>query len=110
MRKKNALLLAAVSTFALMTATTATNAGYLCSWTDGVKICGYERGFAPSAGGEANSRDQHSGDHEAGNDGRSDGRSDGDDGGSDGDDGGSDGDDGGSEGDGSPNGNDDSTR
>lgn len=74
MRNKNALLLAAVSAFALMTATT-TNAAYLCSWTDGVKTCGYELGYAPSAGGESNGRDQHSGDHDSGSAGASGGDS-----------------------------------
>ena len=66
MRNKNALLLAAVSALALTMATTTANAAYQCSWSDGVKVCGNELGFAPSAGGEADSRDQHSGDHESG--------------------------------------------
>ena len=110
MRNKNSMLLAAVSALALITATTAANAAYVCSWTDGVKTCGYELGFAPSAGGEADGRNQHSGDHEPGRDGGSggDGSSDGgSDGGDDGDGGDGEGGDGGE---GSPNGKDDNTR
>ena len=64
MRNRNALLLAAVSVFALTMATT-TNAAYQCTWTDGVKVCGNELGFAPSVGGE-DRRDKHSGDHDSG--------------------------------------------
>ena len=67
MRNKNTLLLAAVSAFALMMMTTATaNAAYQCTWSDGIKVCGNELGFAPSAGGESDRRDQHSGDHDSG--------------------------------------------
>ncbi len=65
MRNRNALLLAAVSVFALTMATT-TNAAYRCTWTDGVKVCGNELGFAPSSGGESDRRDKHSGDHDSG--------------------------------------------
>ena len=64
MRGKKFLLLAAVSALALMV--TSTNAAYRCIWTDGVKVCGNEFGFAPSAGGESDKCDQHSGDHESG--------------------------------------------
>ncbi len=64
MRKRNALLLAAVSVFALTMATT-TNAAYRCTWTDGVKVCGNELGFAPSVGGDTDRRDTHSGDRES---------------------------------------------
>jgi hypothetical protein len=70
MRKRNALLLAAVSAFALMM-TTATNAAYRCTWSEGVKVCGNEFGFAPSAGGESDRRDKHSGDHDSGSAGAS---------------------------------------
>ena len=70
MRKRNTLLLAAVSVFALTMATT-TNAAYRCTWTDGVKVCGNELGFAPSVGGESDRRDQHSGDHDSGSAGAS---------------------------------------
>ena len=64
MNGKNALLLAAVSAFALVLTTTAADATYRCSVTDGVKFCGNDLGFAPSADGEAVRRDQHSGDRE----------------------------------------------
>ncbi len=60
MRTKNTLLLAAVSAFALIMTTATANATYQCTWSDGVKICGNELGFAPSAGGESDRRDQHS--------------------------------------------------
>ena len=65
MRNKNALLLAAVSAFALLMTTATANATYRCTWSDGAKICGNELGFAPSVGGDSGgpSRDQHSGDH-----------------------------------------------
>jgi len=63
MRKRNALLLAAVSAFALMT-TNATNAAYQCVWSNGVKVCGNEFGFAPSVGGVSDRRDQFSGDRD----------------------------------------------
>ena len=65
MRNKNALLLAAVSAFALLMTTATANATYRCTWSDGAKLCGNELGFAPSAGGESGgpSRDKHSGDH-----------------------------------------------
>ena len=63
MHRRNALLLAAVSAFAL-TMTNATHAAYQCVWTDGVKVCGNEFGFAPSVGGESDRRDQFSGDRD----------------------------------------------
>ncbi len=66
MRTKNTLLLAAVSAFALMMTTATANATYQCTWSDGIKVCGNELGFAPSAGGESDRRDQHSGDHDSG--------------------------------------------
>ncbi len=66
MRTKNTLLLAAVSAFALMMTTATANAAYQCTWSDGIKVCGNELGFAPSAGGESDRRDQHSGDHDSG--------------------------------------------
>ena len=64
MKCKNALLLAAVSAFALtMTATTA-DATYRCSWTDNVKFCGNDLGFVPATDGEKIRRDRDSGDRE----------------------------------------------
>ncbi len=66
MRTKNTLLLAAVSAFALIMMTATANATYQCTWSDGIKICGNELGFAPFAGGESDRRDQHSGDHDSG--------------------------------------------
>ncbi len=66
MRTKNTLLLAAVSAFALIMTTATANATYQCTWSDGIKVCGNELGFAPSAGGEPDRRDQHSGDHDSG--------------------------------------------
>ena len=118
MRKRNTLLLAAVSVFTLTMATT-TNAAYQCTWTDGVKVCGNELGFAPSVGGESDRRDQHSGDHDSGggSGGASSDGGDGGDGGDDGDsgsggNGGGQGNNGGGNGgdDGSPNGKDDKDR
>ena len=64
MKSKNALLLAAVSAFALTMTTTTANATYRCSWTDNVKYCGNDLGFVPAADGETIRRDQHSGDRE----------------------------------------------
>ncbi len=64
MKRKNALLFAAVSAFALLVTTSTATATYRCSVTDGVKFCGNDLGFAPSADGEAVRRDQHSGDRE----------------------------------------------
>ncbi len=118
MRNKNALLLAAVSAFALIMTTATANATYQCTWSDGIKICGNELGFAPSAGGESDRRDQHSGDHDSGSADVSGGSgsegSSGGEGGEDGEDGngGGQGNNGGGNGggDGSPNGKDDKDR
>jgi hypothetical protein len=123
MRTKNTLLLAAVSAFALMMTTATANATYQCTWSDGIKVCGNELGFAPSAGGESDRRDQHSGDHDSGggSGGASSDGGDGGDGGDDGDsgsggsgngNGGGQGNNGGGNGggDGSPNGKDDEDR
>ena len=115
MRNKNILLLAAVSAFALIMTTATANATYQCTWSDGIKVCGNELGFAPSAGGESDRRDQHSGDHDSGSADASGGS--GSDGGSSGEDGedgngGGQGNNGGGNGgdDGSPNGKDDKDR
>jgi hypothetical protein len=64
MKSKNALLLAAVSAFALTMTTTTANATYRCSWTDDVKYCGNDRGFVPATDGETIRRDRDSGDRE----------------------------------------------
>ena len=70
MLKKNTLLLVAVSAFAL-TMATSTNAAYQCVWSDGVKLCGNQLGFAPTVGGESDRRDQFSGDRDRDDSGRS---------------------------------------
>lgn len=54
-----------------LTATSA-DAAYRCTWTDGVKACGYELGFAPSVGGDVNGGTRDKGDpsdHDGGGDG-----------------------------------------
>lgn len=64
MKSKSALVLAAVSVFALTMTTTTANATYRCTWTDNVKYCGNDLGFVPATDGETIRRDRDSGDRE----------------------------------------------
>ena len=56
--RKNALLLAAVSAVALMTMTVPANAVFVCTVTDGVKVCENQFGFAPGADVKSGASDQ----------------------------------------------------